>query len=99
MPCSIDLFQNRTLSSYTNEMNKEQTIPTQPLTESKYQKLSTLKDGPFRRLTGVSRKVFALMVEILTVADAQKKAKAHEWRNEVNRAIEGVKKGKRNVSL
>src|SRR3989440_3698699 len=75
MPCSIDLFQNRTLSSYTSEMNKQQAIPTQPLTESKYQKLSTLKDGPFRRLTGVSRKVFALMVEILTVADAQKKAK------------------------
>jgi hypothetical protein len=56
-------------------MNKQQTIATQPLTESKYQKQSTLKDGPFRRLTGVSRKVFALMVEILTVADAQKKAK------------------------
>src|SRR5256884_1319019 len=71
----LDLFQNRTLSSYTSEMNKQQAIPTQPLTESKYQKLSTLKDGPFRRLTGVSRKVFALMVEILTVADAQKKAK------------------------
>ena len=71
----LDLFQNPTLSSYTSEMNKEQTIPTQPLTESKYQKLSTLKDGPFRRLRGVSRKVFALMVEILTVADAQKKAK------------------------
>src|SRR5437660_9951385 len=71
----LELFQNPTLSSYTSEMNKEQTIPTQPLTESKYQKLSTLKDGPFRRLTGVSRKVFALMVEILTVADAQKKAK------------------------
>src|SRR2546423_14130278 len=33
---SIDLFQNRTLSSYTSEMNKQQAIPTQPLTESKY---------------------------------------------------------------
>lgn len=56
-------------------MNKQQTIPTQALTPSKYDKLSTLKDGPFRRLTGVSRKVFALMGEILTEADAQKKAK------------------------
>jgi len=71
----IDLFQNPTLSSYTSEMTKQKTIPTQPLTPSKYQKLSALKDGPFRRLTGVSRRVFSLMVEILTVADAHKKAK------------------------
>jgi len=56
-------------------MTKQKTPPTQPLTPSKYQRLSILKDGPFRRLTGVSRKVFALMVEVLTVADAQKKAK------------------------
>ena len=56
-------------------MTKQKTPPTQPLTPSKYQKLSTLKDGLFRRLTGVSRSVFALMVEVLTVADAQKKAK------------------------
>ncbi len=56
-------------------MTKQKTIPTQPSTPSKYDKLSTLKDGPFRRLTGVSRRVFALMAQILTVADAQKKAK------------------------
>ena len=63
------------VSCYTREMTKQKTPPTQPLTPSKYQKLSTLKDGLFRRLTGVSRSVFALMVEVLTVADAQKKAK------------------------
>ena len=45
------------------------------MTPSKYGKLSTLKDGPFRRLTGVSRRVFSLMAQILTVADAHKKAK------------------------
>ncbi len=56
-------------------MTKRQTNPTQPLTPSKYEKLSLLKDGPFRRLTGVSRSVFSLMAEILTVADARKKAK------------------------
>ena len=56
-------------------MTKQKTIPTQPLTPSKYGKLSTLKDGPFRRLTGVSRRVFSLMAQILTVADAHKKAK------------------------
>jgi hypothetical protein len=56
-------------------MTKQKTPPTQPLTPSRYQKLSTLKDGLFRRLTGVSRSVFALMVEVLTVADVRKKAK------------------------
>jgi hypothetical protein len=56
-------------------MTKQQTNASQPLTPSKYQKLSTLEDGLFRRLTGVSRRVFAVMIEILTVADAQKKAK------------------------
>jgi hypothetical protein len=56
-------------------MSKQQTNPTQPPTASKYQKLSILKDGPFRRLTGVSRSVFALIVEILAMADAHKKAK------------------------
>jgi hypothetical protein len=56
-------------------MTKQQTNPTQPLTASKYQKLSALKDGSFRRLTGVSRRVFSLIAEILTVADAHKKAK------------------------
>jgi len=71
----LDLFQNPTLSSYTGEMTKQKTIPTQPSTPSKYDKLSTLKDGPFRRLTGVSRRVFSLMAQIMTVADAQKKAK------------------------
>lgn len=71
----VDLFQNPTLSSYTREMTKQQTIPTQPPTPPKYQKLNALKDDPFRRLTGVSRSVFALMVEILTVADAHNKAK------------------------
>src|SRR5437763_11399825 len=75
LPDTLDLFQNLTLSSYTSEMTKQQTIPTQPPTPPKYQTLSALKDGPFRRLTGVSRSVFALMVEILTVADAHKKAK------------------------
>jgi hypothetical protein len=54
-------------------MTKQQTTPTR--TPSKYDKLSTLQDASFRRLTGVSRSVFSLMVEILTVADAQKKAK------------------------
>src|SRR5437868_14265094 len=72
---TLDLFQNPALSCYTREMTKQQTNPAQPLTPSKYQKLSVLKDGPFRRLTGVSRRVFSLMVEILTVADAHKKAK------------------------
>lgn len=56
-------------------MTKQKPTPTQPLTPSKYQKLSTLKDGHFRRLTGVSRSVFALMAEVLTVAEVQKKAK------------------------
>lgn len=42
---------------------------------SKYDKLSSLKDDGFRRLTGVSRRVFTLMVETLTVAEMQKKAK------------------------
>jgi Helix-turn-helix of DDE superfamily endonuclease len=72
---ALDLFQNLTVCCYTGEMTKQKTSPTQALTASKYHKLSTLKDGPFRRLTGVSRRVFALMVEILTVADAQKKAR------------------------
>jgi len=56
-------------------MTKQTLSPTQPLTLSKYEKLSHLKDDLFRRLTGVSRSVFALMVEILSVADAKKKAK------------------------
>lgn len=42
---------------------------------TKYENLAELKDGPFRRLTGVSRSVFSLMVEILTVDDGRKKAK------------------------
>lgn len=43
--------------------------------ESKFSKLASLRDGQFRRLTGVSRRVFSYMVEILTVADKLKKAK------------------------
>lgn len=56
-------------------MTKQKTLPNQAQMPSKYDKLSALKDGPFRRLTGVSRRVFSLMVETLTVADTQKKAK------------------------
>ena len=47
----------------------------QRLPASKYERLSALKEGHFRRLAGVSRNVFALMVEVLSVADAKKKAK------------------------
>jgi len=56
-------------------MTKQKITPTRSLTPSKYDKLSALKDDSFRRLTGVSRRVFSLMVETLTVADTQKKAK------------------------
>lgn len=71
----VDLFQNCPLCCYTREMTKQKAPPKQAQILSKYDRLSTLKDGPFRRLTGVSRRVFALMVETLTVADTQKKAK------------------------
>lgn len=56
-------------------MTKPNTSLKQGEMPSKYDKLSSLKDDDFRRLTGVSRRVFTLMVEILMVADAQKKAK------------------------
>jgi len=56
-------------------MTKQKTPLKQAEMPSKYDKLSSLKDDGFRRLTGVSRRVFTLMVEILTVADTQKKAK------------------------
>ena len=47
----------------------------QRLPASKYERLSALQEGHFRRLAGVSRNVFALMVEVVSVADAKKKAK------------------------
>lgn len=56
-------------------MTKQKIPLKQAEMPSKYDKLSNLKDDGFRRLTGVSRRVFTLMVEILTVADTQKKAK------------------------
>jgi len=56
-------------------MMKQKTPLKQAEMPSKYDKLSSLKGDGFRRLTGVSRRVFTLMVEPLTVADTQKKAK------------------------
>lgn len=56
-------------------MTKQQAPLKQAEMPSKYDKLSSLKDDGFRRLTGVSRRVFTLMVEPLAVADTQKKAK------------------------
>ena len=42
--------------------------------ETKYAKLSALSDGQFRRLTGVKRSTFKIMIEILSEADRAKKA-------------------------
>jgi Helix-turn-helix of DDE superfamily endonuclease len=56
-------------------MTKPKTPLKQAEMPSKYDKLSNLKDDGFRRLTGVSRRIFTLMVEALTVAETQKKAK------------------------
>ena len=39
----------------------------------KYDILKNLSDGEFRRLTGIKRSTFAKMIEILKVAEAQKK--------------------------
>lgn len=44
-------------------------------TKTKYDQLSGLRDTQFKRLTGVQRTTFAAMVEILTVADASRKAR------------------------
>jgi hypothetical protein len=43
--------------------------------QTKYGQLSGLHDAQFKRLTGVQRTTFAAMVEILTVADASRKAR------------------------
>ena len=40
-----------------------------------YNKLTTLRDHQFKRLTGVKRSTFSTMVEILTAADAGRKAR------------------------
>jgi len=40
----------------------------------KFENLKKLRDGQFRRLTGVKQKTFALMVEIIRQADEIKKA-------------------------
>lgn len=45
------------------------------LPPSKYDSLQKLKDTQFKRLTGVKRATFEQMVEILTVAEAAKKAR------------------------
>lgn len=42
---------------------------------SKFDQIAKLKDAQFRRLTGVSRRVFDHMLEILTTADAAKRAR------------------------
>lgn len=44
-------------------------------TKTKYDQLSGLSDTQFKRLTGVQRTTFTAMVEILTVADASRKAR------------------------
>lgn len=43
--------------------------------QSKYEHVALLKNPQFKRLTGVQRLTFEQMIEILTVADAAKKAK------------------------
>jgi hypothetical protein len=45
------------------------------LQSTKYAQTTNVPDEQFRRLTGVSRKVFGLMIEVLIAADAQKKAR------------------------
>lgn len=45
------------------------------VSKSTYDQLAGLRDAPFKRLTGVQRTTFAAMVEILTVADASRKAR------------------------
>ena len=42
---------------------------------SKYKSLEKLNDGEFRRLTGVKRQTFSVMVEILSTADAARRRK------------------------
>lgn len=42
---------------------------------SKFDQLKTLRDDHFKRLTGVKRKTFGVMVEIMSAADAAKKAR------------------------
>ena len=42
---------------------------------SKYKSLEKLNDGEFRRLTGVKRQTFSVMVEILSKADAARRTK------------------------
>lgn len=44
-------------------------------TKTKYDQLSGLRDTQFKRLTGVQRTTFAVMTEILAVADASRKAR------------------------
>lgn len=42
---------------------------------TKYAQITHLSDEQFRRLTGVSRKVFTIMVQVVQEADAKKKAR------------------------
>lgn len=44
-------------------------------TKTKYDQLTSLHDTQFKRLTGVRRTTFTAMVEILTAADASRKAR------------------------
>ena len=41
----------------------------------KYDRIQNMNDEAFRRLTGVKRKTFNRMIEILKEADAQKKTR------------------------
>ena len=41
----------------------------------KFEKISNYPDGNFRKITGVKRKTFEKMVEIIAIADKKKKAK------------------------
>ena len=45
------------------------------MTQTKYDQLSGLRDAAFKRLTGVQRTTFTAMVDILSVADASRKAR------------------------
>lgn len=45
------------------------------LVTTKYQKLIALSDEHFKRLTGVKRATFTTMIEILSTADARRKAR------------------------
>lgn len=48
---------------------------TKPVSKTKYDQLTGLRNTQFKRLTGVQRTTFAAMVDILTAADASRKAR------------------------